>query len=80
VGWLRCSGLYGDLASGSGFASGSFSAAAGFDAHNFFVMAQALLNRDFTFCSICDFNELARQKEHLLQLLGYMPGTKLLMT
>jgi hypothetical protein len=50
--------LYGDLASGSGFASGSFSTAAKFAAHNFFVMARALLKGDFTFCSICDFNEL----------------------
>ena len=50
--------LYGDLAWKSGFASVSFSTAAGLDAHNFFVMARALLNRDFTFCSICDFNEL----------------------
>jgi hypothetical protein len=50
--------LYGDLAWESGFASVSFSTAAGLDAHNFFVMARALLKGDFTFCSICDFNEL----------------------
>jgi hypothetical protein len=46
------------LASGRGFAGGSFSTAAGLDAHNFLVMARALPNGDFTFCPICDFNDL----------------------
>ena len=36
--------------------------------------------RGFTFCPICDFNELGWQKEHILQLLRYAPGSKLLMT
>jgi hypothetical protein len=35
---------------------------------------------DFTFCPICDFNELGWQEEHILQLLRYVPGSKLLMT
>jgi hypothetical protein len=35
---------------------------------------------DFTFCPICDFNELGWQEEHILQLPGYVPGSKLLMT
>ena len=59
-------GLYGDLASGSGFASGSCSTAAGFEAHNFFVMARALLKGDFSFCSMSDFNELgAAERAHV---------------
>ena len=45
VGHRRCRGLYG--ASGGGFASRSFSTAAGLDAHNFSVMARALLKGGF---------------------------------
>jgi hypothetical protein len=32
---------------------------------------------DFTFCPICDFNELGWQEEHILQLLRYVPDDNL---
>jgi len=37
--------------------------------YNLYVPARMLLNGDFTFCPICDFNELSVAKEGARQLL-----------
>src|SRR5271166_3239059 len=54
-----CRGRYGDLAAGRELKAGRFATAMQLDReHNLYVTARILLNGDFTFCLICDFNEL----------------------
>jgi hypothetical protein len=80
VGWARRVPLYGDLASGGKFCGRVI-------LHRWRAWRAQLLHHgmglaqegDFTFCPICDFNELGWQKERILQLLRYVPGSKLLM-
>src|ERR1700730_104833 len=59
-GWVgRWCGRYGDLATGREFAT-----AIRLDrGHNLNVTARILLNGDFTFCPISDFNELSLGKK-----------------
>ena len=60
-GW--CRGRYGDLATGRELKAGRFATAIRLDrGHNLNVTARMLLNGDFTFCPICDFNELSVAK------------------
>ena len=63
VGRRRCRGRYGDLATGRELKAGRFTTAIRLDrGHNLNVPARMLLNGDFTFCPICDFNELSVAK------------------
>jgi len=66
----RCRGRYGDLATGRELKARRFATAIRLDrGHNLDVTARMLLNGDFTFCPICDFNELSVAKEGARQLL-----------
>ena len=59
---------YGDLAAGQDFQQ--FASAIRLELGcNLNVPARMLLNGDFTFCPIRDFNRLAGQRQHIRQLL-----------
>ena len=63
MGRRRSRGRYGDLATGRELKAGRFATAIRLDrGHNLNVTARMLLNGDFTFCPICDFNELSVAK------------------
>ena len=70
VGW-RCRRLYyGDLATACELKTGRLRTAIGLEwEHNLNVLAQILLNGNFTFCPTCDLNELGVAKKHARQLL-----------
>src|SRR5260370_31428948 len=65
-----CRGLYGDLAAGRDRKAGRFAEAVRLDrGHNLDVTARILLNGDFTFCPINNFNALRMAKQYSRQLL-----------
>jgi hypothetical protein len=66
----RCRGRYGDLTTGRELKAGRLATAVRLEwEHNLNVLARILLNGEFTFCPIRDFNELAVAEEHTRQLL-----------
>jgi hypothetical protein len=66
----RCYGLYADFATGRDLNTGRLEAAIRLGrGHNLNVTARILLNREFTFCPIHDFNELGVAEERTRQLL-----------
>jgi hypothetical protein len=63
-------GLYWDLSTGRDMKARRLATAIRLEwEHNLNVPARILLNGDFTFCPIRDFNELSLAKEHTRQLL-----------
>jgi hypothetical protein len=70
VGRQRCGGRYGDLTTPRELKAGRLATAVRLECeHNLNVLARILLNGEFTFCPIRDFNELAVAEEHTRQLL-----------
>src|SRR6266481_2482010 len=61
---------YGDLGARRDWKAGRFATAVRLDrGYNLNVTARILLNGDFTFCPIHDFNGLRMAKQHIRQLL-----------
>ena len=66
----RCRRRYEDLTTGREFKAWRLATAVPLEwEHNLNVLARILLNGEFTFCPIRDFNELAVAEEHTRQLL-----------
>jgi hypothetical protein len=61
---------YGDLTTGRELKAGQLATAVRLECeHNLDVLARILLNGEFTFCPIRDFNQLAVAEEQTRQLL-----------